>query len=138
MSPEAAAAFTAAAVHESAIEAAARTAHEANRAWCIAHGDHSQPAWDDAPDWQRSSAINGARGVIAGNGPRESHQSWLDEKAATGWRYGEVKDPEAKTHPCFVPYDQLPLEQALKDSIYVGVVRAVLNAFGVAMADRAS
>jgi hypothetical protein len=28
-------------------EAAARAAHEANRAYCLALGDTSQPAWDE-------------------------------------------------------------------------------------------
>ena len=113
------------------IEAAARAAHEANRAWCIACGDDSQPAWDDAPDWQRDSAIQGVRGVILGNGPRESHESWLAHKVAEGWVYGPVKDPERKEHPCMVPYDDLPPEQAAKDGIYVRVVRAVLAAGGL-------
>ncbi len=111
-----------------AIEAAARAAHEANRAYCIAIGDHSQPAWDDAPEWQRSSAINGVLGVLGGNGPEQSHESWLAEKAATGWKYGPVKNPELKEHPCFVAYAELPAAQKQKDQVYVTVVRAMLSA----------
>ena len=113
------------------IEAAARAAHEANRAWCIAHGDISQPAWEDAPEWQKSSAMNGVQGVIDGNGPRESHACWLAEKEATGWKFGPVKDPEAKEHPCFVSYDELPPEQKAKDGIFVATVRSVLVAGGL-------
>ena len=108
-----------------AIEACARAAHEANRAYCIAIGDTSQPSWEDAPEWQRSSAVNGVQGVIAGNGPRESHGDWLLEKAAAGWKYGAAKDPEKKEHPCFVPYDELPEAQKAKDAIFITVVRAV-------------
>lgn len=110
------------------IEAAARAAHEANRAWCILHGDNTQPEWDRAPDWQRTSAINGVMGAVAGNGPEASHESWLAEKRATGWRYGPVKDPDKKEHPCFVPYADLPPEQRAKDDIFVGVVRAFISA----------
>lgn len=113
------------------VEAAARAAHEANRAWCLAHNDLSQPAWEDAPEWQRSSAKTGVQGVIDGNGPRESHECWLAEKAATGWKYGPVKDPEAKEHPCFVAYDELPPEQKSKDGIFVATVRSVLVAGGL-------
>lgn len=116
---------------DEAIELAARIAHESNRAWCIAHGDMSQPSWEDAPDWQKTSARNGVQGVINGNGPEQSHESWLAEKAATGWVYGHVKDPEKKTHPCFVPYADLPQEQKAKDGIYVGVVRVALMAAGI-------
>lgn len=110
------------------IEACARAAHEANRAYCIAIGDVSQPSWDDAPDWQKSSAINGVKGVIAGNGPEQSHESWLKEKADAGWKYGPVKDPDKKEHPCFVPYAALPPEQRRKDDVYVAVVRAMVAA----------
>lgn len=114
------------------LEACARAAHEANRAYCLALGDTSQVAWEDAPPWQRESARNGALGVIwHGNGPRESHASWLREKEGTGWRFGEVKDPEAKTHPCMVPYDQLPEAQRRKDGIFVATVCAVADALGM-------
>lgn len=112
------------------IEAAARATHEANRAWCIHNNDHSQLPWDTAPEWQRESARKGVIGVIRdGNGPRESHASWLAEKEATGWRYGPVKDVDKKEHPCMVPYDELPPEQRAKDSIFVNVVCAFREAF---------
>lgn len=116
--------------HIEAIKAAARAAHEANRAYCIAIGDNSQVAWDDAPEWQRSSAINGVLGVIAGNGPEQSHEGWLAEKTATGWKYGPVKNATTKEHPCFVPYAALSAEQKAKDKVFVAVVRAVLGALG--------
>jgi len=112
-------------------EVAARAAHEANRAWCIAHGDHSQPAWEDAPAWQLASAVEGVRGVLRGNTPDQAHEEWMAHKAADGWVYGPVKDPEAKTHPCMVDYDDLPSEQRAKDAIFVGVVSAVLRAGGL-------
>ena len=48
------------------ILAAAQAAHEVNRAYCTALGDKSQPPWDDAPDWQVRSCIDGVKGVING------------------------------------------------------------------------
>lgn len=111
------------------LEACARAAHEVNRAWCIAHGDASQPTWDEAPGWQRSSALNGVVGVLAGNGPEQSHESWLAEKRATGWKYGPVKDPEKREHPCFVPYASLPPEQKAKDALFVNTVNALADGF---------
>lgn len=112
----------------SVTELAARVAHEANRAYCLSIGDDSQPAWEDAPDWQRKSALAGVEGVIAGNGPEQSHASWLAQKRVDGWIYGEVKDPEARTHPCMVSYDELPAAQKRKDAMFVGVVQAVVAA----------
>lgn len=110
------------------IVAAARACHEANRAYCIAIGDKSQLGWDDSPEWQRRSAINGIDGILSGNGPEQSHESWLAEKAAAGWKYGPVKDAEAKEHPCFVPYADLPPAQKRKDAIFVTVGRVMLEA----------
>lgn len=108
-------------------ETIARIAHETNRAYCAALGDQSQPTWEDAPDWQRTSAMNGVA-LHLGNpqaGPQASHEAWMAEKLATGWRYGEAKDPAAKTHPCIVPFDQLTREQQAKDFIFRGVVLAL-------------
>lgn len=116
------------------IQACAMAAHEANRAYCRAIGDNSQVPYAEAPTWQKESAINGVEGVLAGNGPEASHESWLAEKKATGWKYGPTKDPERKEHPCFVPYDQLPPEQRLKDHVFVTVVRVMANALGLDVA----
>jgi hypothetical protein len=110
------------------IEACARAAHEANRAYCIALGDDSQPSWDDAPEWQKSSARNGVRGAIGGNTPEQSHMSWLAQKLHDGWVYGPVKDADARTHPCIIPYGNLPADQRHKDHIFIAVVRAVAQA----------
>jgi len=109
------------------IQAIAAVCHEANRAYCETLGDHSQIPWPDAPGWQRESAINGVRFSLDNPDapPSASHESWLAEKAAAGWKYGDVKDAEAKTHTCFVPYEQLPIEQRLKDALFQHVVKAL-------------
>lgn len=115
------------------IELAAKAAHEANRAYCESLGDFSQVPWEHAPDWQRDSAINGVR-HIADNpnaSPAASHENWLREKERDGWKYGPVKDPEKKEHPCFVPYHELPEAQKMKDAIFVAVVRGVLAHYSV-------
>jgi hypothetical protein len=110
------------------IEQIAKACHEANRAYCLAIGDNSQPTWEDAPDWQRNSAIAGVQFIKANPdaGPAASHESWLEQKRADGWKFGPVKDPEAKEHPCFVPYDELPTEQRAKDYIFGAIVRSFL------------
>lgn len=102
----------------------ARVAHEINRAYCASLGDTSQPAWEDAPEWQQKSAIAGVEMHLANPDatPEQSHESWLKQKLADGWVYGEVKDAEKKEHPCCRPYDELPQEQKSKDYLFRSVV----------------
>jgi len=109
-------------------EQIARVAHEVNRAYCQALGDNSQPEWEEAPDWQRNSAINGVAYHRANPdaGPEHSHNEWLKEKEANGWKYGPVKDEANREHPCFVPYDELPPEQKAKDYIFRAIVHALV------------
>jgi len=106
----------------------ARIVHEANRAYCKTIGDESQLPWDEAPGWQQESAIAGVAGIQSGHitRPEQSHESWLAEKQRTGWKYGAVKDPEKKEHPCFVPYAHLPPEQQRLDAIFFAIVRACM------------
>ncbi|SNS58087.1 RyR domain-containing protein [Rhodococcoides kyotonense] len=107
-------------------EQIAQVTHEANRVLQGIEGDPAQsPHWDDAPQWQKDSAIDGVEGALNGRTPEESHQGWLDHKAKDGWVYGEVKDPEKKTHPCCVPYDQLPENQQIKDHLFTSIVRTL-------------
>lgn len=109
------------------IEDVAAICHAAHRAYCQALGDHSIPEWKDAPGWQRGTLINGVLLHIRTPGlpPSASHESWLKEKVADGWTYGPAKDPDAKTHPCCVPYDELPPEQKAKDTLFTGIIDAL-------------
>ena len=52
----------------------------------------------------------------------------MAQKVADGWTHGEVKDVEAKTHPCLVPFSALPVEQQAKDFIFRAVVHALAKA----------
>ena len=105
------------------IQTIARIAHEINRAYCNAIGDHSQVSWEEAPEWQRRSAMVGVAFHIKNPEapPSASHESWLAEKEREGWKYGPIKDVEAKEHPCFLPYCELPAEQRAKDYLFKAV-----------------
>ncbi len=107
----------------------ARVCHEVNRAYCQALGDNSQVPWDQAPQWQRDSAVNGVEMHLLkpDAGPQASHESWMREKLENGWQYGPVKDPELKEHPCMVPFDQLPQAQQAKDFIFRAIVHGIAS-----------
>ncbi len=109
------------------IEQIAEICHAANRALCAATGDDSQPAWSEAPDWQKESTFNGVRFHLANPAASASHthEEWLREKAATGWNYGPVKNPASKEHPCIVPFEELPEDQQAKDYLFQAIVRGL-------------
>ena len=107
----------------------ARVAHEVNRAYCQALGDYTQPAWEDAPQWQRESALLGVQ-LHTDNpyaGPQACHESWMAQKVAKGWTYGPDKKPDLKQHHCIVPFDDLPQAQQAKDYIFRAVVHALAH-----------
>jgi hypothetical protein len=110
------------------VEQIARVCHEANRGWCDATGDYSQMTWDNAESWQRDSAVEGVAVALAGATPEQQHEAWCQAKSRDGWIYGDVKDAEAKTHPCLVPYADLPPEQRAKDALFTVIVNTLKEA----------
>lgn len=109
------------------IEEIAKVAHEINKAYCDSIGDTSQSEWKEAPDWQKESAIKGVEFHLTNPDatPEKSHESWLKQKESEGWKYGPVKNPDAKEHPCYVPYNELPIEQRSKDFLFRQVVHSL-------------
>ena len=109
-------------------EQIARICHEVNRAYCSALGDSSQPEWNDAPQWQKDSAMLGVELHLSGDhGPQASHDSWMAQKVAGGWVWGPEKKPELKEHPCIIPFAELPKEQQAKDFIFAAVVKSIAS-----------
>ena len=39
------------------------------------------------------------------------HEVWSEGRIKQGWTYGEQRNDELKTHPCLVPYEDLPEEE---------------------------
>ena len=107
----------------------AEVAHEVNKAYCDVLGDDSQPFWEDAPQWQTDSAMDGVMAIKNKlvTRPEQSHENWLKEKFREGWTWGKVKDPEKKTHYCMLPFNQLSVEQQMKDRLFFAVVTALLG-----------
>lgn len=107
----------------------AEVCHEANRViQRLVDDPVVSPVWEEAPEWQILANIEGVRGALRGNTPEASHESWLEHRLADGWVYGPEKDEAAKTHPCLIPYDELPPQQRIKDVLFVGIVRALSGA----------
>lgn len=105
------------------IDDIAKVVHEINKAYCEGFGDHSQVSWEEAPQSIKQAAIDGVKFHLAADQPPSaSHDNWMQFKVNNGWQYGPVKDEQAKTHPCIVPFEKLSPEQQGKDHVFKAVV----------------
>jgi len=98
----------------------AKLCHQVNKAICEHNNDFGVKDWEECSDEQRESLYKAVLLILNSNNIslEEIHEEWMMHKLHQGWKYGEVKDEEKKTHPCLVPYDQLPESQKLKDLVF--------------------
>ena len=56
------------------------------------------------------------------------HDVWAEARISQGWKYGKKRDDEQKTHPCLVPYDELPEEEKEYDrKTSIGTLKLILK-----------
>jgi class 3 adenylate cyclase/tetratricopeptide (TPR) repeat protein len=56
-----------------------------------------------------------------------THDNWVRQRLADGWRHGRRRDDLLKEHPCIVPYDELPESEKEYDrKISLGVIQAMI------------
>lgn len=105
----------------------AAVAYAVNAAYAQSLGDNSLPLWSEAPQDHRDRVLAGVQMHIDSpeTTPEQAHVKWLETMTAQGWTYGEVKDVEAKKHPCILPFAELSQAQRSKDSIFRAVVHAL-------------
>lgn len=39
---------------------------------------------------------------------KNAHENWARQRIADGWTLGPKRDDKKKTHPCLIPYEELP------------------------------
>ncbi len=103
--------------------------HDLNHAYCQAIGDHTQGLSYAALQLQWQSTVDDVRAIAEGR-VRSAvglHNDWVRRKAAEGWRYGPLNDPEAKLHACMVPWRELPSEQQIADELFFQTALTLLG-----------
>lgn len=111
------------------IQLAAQMAHEVNRIWCQKNGDHSQPSWDSASNSIQESIVRGVMFVYENPDVscKQMHDSWMNDKREKGWKWGPIKNEKSKVHPCFTSYSNLSKTDRMKDSLFLAVVKSILE-----------
>ena len=56
------------------------------------------------------------------------HEVWSETRIKQGWTYGDQRNDELKTHPCLVPYEELPEEEKEYDrNTSIGTLKLILK-----------
>ncbi len=56
------------------------------------------------------------------------HEVWAETRIKQGWKYGEQRNDELKTHPCLVPYEDLPEEEKEYDrNTSIGTLKLIIK-----------
>ena len=56
------------------------------------------------------------------------HEVWAESRISQGWTYGEQRNDELKTHPCLVPYEDLPeVEKDYDRNTSIGTIKLILK-----------
>ena len=56
------------------------------------------------------------------------HEVWADTRISQGWTYGAQRNDEKKTHPCLIPYEELPEEEKEYDrKTAIGTLKLIIK-----------
>lgn len=56
------------------------------------------------------------------------HEVWAETRIKQGWKYGEQRNDELRTHPCLVPYEDLPEEEKEYDrNTSIGTLKLIMK-----------
>ena len=62
------------------------------------------------------------------NMAKNVHEVWAETRIVQGWCYGEERDDANKTHPCLIPYEELPEEEKEYDrNTSIGTLKLIMK-----------
>lgn len=103
--------------------------HEVIRTYSRTHNEYTALPWKQVDLNDKLSLLKDVIEVMNNpeKTPREAHETWMNNKLADGWVFGREKSVKGKTHPCLVPYDELPEYQRFKDDLFLQCIRNGLS-----------
>ena len=56
------------------------------------------------------------------------HEVWAESRINQGWKFGELRNDELKTHPCLIPYENLPdSEKEYDRNTSIGTIKLIMK-----------
>lgn len=56
---------------------------------------------------------------------RKAHESWMALRLSEGWTWGPVTDKARKVHSALCPFEEIPVEEVIKDVLYERLLAAM-------------
>ena len=76
----------------------------------------------DTKDVQLPEELN----VLIEQMAKNVHEVWAQSRIEQGWTYGNERSDALKTHPCLVPYEELPeVEKAYDRDTALGTLKLI-------------
>lgn len=92
--------------------------------------------YEPKPIDTRSVQLPEALDVLMERIAENVHENWAIGRLKEGWRYGPQRDDVEKTHPCLVPYDELPDSEKEYDRTTAGETHKLILAMGYTIEKR--
>lgn len=88
----------------------------------MSHHKNYNPIPINTTDIQLPKELDTLVEVVAKN----VHEVWAQSRISQGWTYGEERSDALKTHPCLVPYEELPeIEKAYDRDTALGTLKLI-------------
>ena len=90
--------------------------------WIIPYDDETRKVYSGSSREKLPEELMELVEVMAKN----VHEVWSQSRLSEGWTYGARRDDEKKTHPCLVPYEELPeIEKDYDRNTAIGTLKLI-------------
>ena len=101
----------------------AQECHAKNNELMMMNGEEQRGSWETL---DRHTKFITLKSVIkALENPnltaKEMHDEWMNNKIEDGWKFGDVKDAELKTHPLIIDFELMNDIDKMKDQNFIDV-----------------
>ncbi len=84
-------------------------------------------AYHPAPLDTSSVVLSAELSALTERLAENTHEIWAAQRLADGWTFGPHRNDTTKTHPCLIPYNQLPESEKEYDRrTAIGALKAIV------------
>jgi RyR domain len=108
----------------------AKVAYEAMRAYNQTLGVYSEKPWDQLAEPEQNAHVQRVAYRLDNPGAPDAalHDQWVMQMFWAGWRWGEVRNQQDRTHPELMPFTTLPEVDQYREKLFAAIVRAMAEA----------